>query len=46
MGLKNNFDSKRRQDGERGAIAVEFVGQSPRSVPGKLEPPGRAIGNV
>lgn len=46
MGSKKYFDSKRRLDGEHGAIAVEFVGQLCRSVPGKLDLPGRAIGNV
>lgn len=29
-----------------GSATVEFVGQPPRSVPGKLDPPGRAIGSV
>ena len=46
MSLKNYFNSRGGLDGEHGAIAVEFVGQPTRSVPGKLDLPGRALGNV
>jgi hypothetical protein len=46
MGLRFHIGLKRRLQDEPGGVAVEFVGRPPRSVPGKLDPPGRAIGDA
>ena len=45
--MRRAFASKTKRGirAEHGAIAVESVEPALRSVPGKLDPPGRAIGN-
>jgi hypothetical protein len=46
--MRLTFESKIKRGirEEHGAVGVEFVGQPPRSIPGKLDRSGRLIGNV